>query len=745
MSETGISGLYRKSVPDRIRVLRDRGYLDAAQAAQLLAGEPLLGIRAADRMIENVIGVFGMPLGVAPNFVVDGRHHVVPMVVEEPSIIAGVSYAARLFGRHGGFQTESTESLLIGQVQLVELQDPDAAIGALAGCRDELVEIADSVHPNLKVRGGGIRDIEYHKYRLPDARWTVVLHVLVDTCDAMGANLVNSICESLAPKVAEISGARVVLRILSNLADRSLVTARGTLPAQALALADFPGEDVRDSIVLADQLAHADPYRAATHNKGIMNGIDAIAIATGNDWRAIEAGVHAYAAHGGRYRSLTRWTVGEDGELMGELTVPLKVGTVGGSLSANPGAVLGLSIAGVSGADELARLMVATGLAQNFAALRALVTHGIQKGHMRLHARSVASSAGVPDEMFEQVVSNLVDSGDVKVWKAGEIASDLRKRTGREHVPDKASVVGTASGKVILLGEHAVVYDRQALAVPIPDAVTARISEQPGAVTVSVPAWRMLREWQPGARGADSGADGIVSLIMDTLEVADRGFAIEVDARIPMAMGLGSSAAVAVAIIRSFDSLLGLGLEDVEVNTLAFSCEELTHGTPSGIDNNLATFGQTVLFSKSGRTKPIELPATPPLVVAASGHRGMTRDLVAGVRERYERNTALYSTLFDEMGDISAAGASALIDGDYDRLGGLMNVCHGLLNAIEVSSPELEKMIAIAREAGAIGAKLTGAGGGGSIVALCPGKVPEVAGALEAAGYQVIPLSETRD
>jgi hydroxymethylglutaryl-CoA reductase len=744
VSNSKIPGLYRKPVTERIRALVDKGYLPSAQAENLLAGEPLLNIRAADRMAENVIGVFGLPFGVAPNFVVDGKDYVVPMVVEEPSVIAGVSNAAKLFGKHGGFRTEFTESLLIGQIQLIDIEDPDAAINKLAGARDRLLDISGNVHPNLEARGGGVRDIEYYKYRISDNRWTVVLHILVDTGDAMGANLVNSICEALAPAVEEIAGGRVVLRILSNLADRSLIIAKGSVPARNLRLRDFSGEEVRDGIVLADQFAHTDPYRAATHNKGIMNGIDAVAIATGNDWRAIEAGVHAYAARRGRYRSLTKWTVGDDGQLVGELAVPLKVGTVGGSLSANPGAALGLSIAGAASSDELARLMAATGLAQNFAALRALVTHGIQKGHMRLHARSVASSAGVPEEHFEQVVTGLVDSGDIKVWKAGEIARELRSATNPGSESLAGQSVGTAAGKVILLGEHGVVYDRQALAVPIPDAVSARVSERDGQVALAIPAWGMKREWMPGESAGDA-ADGIVSLIMRTLGVAEQAFDIHVDARIPMAMGLGSSAAFAVAVIRAFDHLLNLGLDDVEVDTLAFQCEELTHGTPSGIDNNLATFGQTVLFSKSGRTKPIDLEEMPPLVVAASGRRRNTRELVAGVRERFEMNRALYSTLFDEMGEISAAGARALLERDYVRLGGLMNVCHGYLNAIEVSSPELEKMISIARSAGAAGAKLTGAGGGGSIVALCPGKVAEVANVLAAAGYQVITLTNTLD
>jgi hydroxymethylglutaryl-CoA reductase len=591
-------------------------------------------------------------------------------------------------------------------------------------------------------RGGGVRGLEFYKYRLPDGDWTVVLHLLVDTRDAMGANIVNTMCEGLASKVEEVCGGNVVLRILSNLADKSLVTAKATIALASLTTGPHSAEFVRDGIVLANDFANADPYRAATHNKGIMNGIDALAIATGNDWRAIEAGAHAFAAKDGKYRSLTSWSVEPNGDLTGELVVPLKAGTVGGSLSSNPGARMGLAITGVTSATELAQLMAATGLAQNFAALRALVSHGIQKGHMSLHARSVAATAGVPEHRFDQVVAEMIESGDVKTWKAEELAGASLPGTSPAARPAEGIATGVACGKVILLGEHAAVYDRHALALPIESAVTAQITEREKGVTLSIPDWDIYDDWS-GQERVPGGASDVVDLIMRELRMTGRGFDIRVYPRVPLGMGLGSSAAFSVAVIRAFDSLLGLEKSDLEIDRLAFRCECLTHGTPSGIDNNIATFGEPVLYSKgsSTRTRAVSLPQIPPLVVASSGTRGSTGDMVAGVHERFSKNEALYTTIFDEIDELSLAGATALKESDYEYLGSMMNVCHGFLNAIEVSTPELEKMIQIARGAGALGAKLTGAGGGGSIVALCPGKVSEVAGALERAGYEIVRLN----
>jgi len=740
--DSRLPGFYRMSIDERLSLLVARGVISGEDAKSLASGQQVLTRDTADKMIENVIGVFGLPFAIAPNFRINGCDRLVPMVVEEPSIVAGISGAAKIARECGGFTASLDESLLIGQIQVARIGDPGAAIASLHACKDELARLANVAQPNLFARGGGVRDIEFFRHRLPDGRWTIVLHLLVDTCDAMGANLVNTICEALATRIESICGGTVVLRILSNLADRSLVTAQVRLPLSQLASAGSSGEQVRDGIVLATALAETDPYRAATHNKGIMNGIDAVAIATGNDWRAIEAGAHAYAARAGGYRSLSRWSVAGDGGLHGELSMPLKVGTAGGALRTNPGASLGLEIAAAASARDLACLMGAVGLAQNFAALRALVTDGIQRGHMSLHARSVAAGAGVRPEHFERVVQGLIASGDIKSRKASELIAALETGGAPANgaAPAPGAAIGTAFGKVILLGEHAVVYDRHALALPLARAVTAEVVETADATRITMPDWNLAQDVE--TRNPDDGAASILALIMRHLDVGKRHFDVRIRARIPAAMGLGASAAMAVAMIRAFDRLLHLDLDNRAVDRLAFECEKLAHGTPSGIDNNIATYGEPVLYTRSSatRTKPIQLAETPPVVIASSGERGITRDQVAGVRARHTRNTTLYDTIFAEIDELSIAGAVALRERDYGTLGAMMNVCHGFLNAIEVSTPTLEKMIGIARSAGALGAKLTGAGGGGSIVALCPGTRESVMSALETAGYPVIAL-----
>lgn len=742
MSDSRLAGFYRLSVADRIRALSDKGLIDKDAERLLADGRPLLPRATADRMIENVVGVFGLPFGIAPNFLVNEKDYVVPMVVEEPSIIAGVSGAAKLFRESGGFTATSAGPVLIGQVQITDVQDPDSVMQALQSSQQDLTEIANSLQPNLLARGGGVRDIELFKHKLPDGEWIVILHLLVDTRDAMGANIVNTMCEGIAARIESICGAKAGLRILSNLADRSLVTVRGRVTLKMLASDGHSAEQVRDAIVLANDFANVDPYRAATHNKGIMNGVDAVAIATGNDWRAIEAGAHAFAVRDGAYRALTRWVVLPNGDLSGELTLPLKVGIVGGSLESNPGAKLGLAICDVSSATELAEVMGATGLAQNFAALKALVSDGIQKGHMNLHARSVAVAAGVPEDVFDQVVSEMIESGDIKTWKAEELAKEFTSGKG-ELVAEfsEESARGVAAGKVILLGEHAVVYGRHALALPLVNAVSAIVREASDSMSLSIADWNIFEKWTSADR-EPTGAAAVVALVMHEFGVRDRCFDIQVHSRIPIGMGLGSSASFAVAVIRALDSFLGLNKSDEDIDQLAFRCEGISHGTPSGIDNNIATFSQPVLFSKGdqGRSETVRLSEEPPLVIAASGSRGVTKDQLAGVRRRYDGNNSLYSRIFDEIEEISVAGASALAARDYEQLGSMMNVCHGLLNAIEVSTPELECMIDIARSAGAVGAKLTGAGGGGSIVALCPGKVSEVTRALSSGGYQIIEM-----
>jgi hydroxymethylglutaryl-CoA reductase len=737
VNDSPISGFYRLDIRQRIDRLEQRGLLSAGDAAALRDGRHVLLPAAADKIIENVIGVFGLPFAIVPNFIVNGSGRLAPMVVEEPSIVAGLSFAATLARKCGGFEARCDESLLAGQVHVTDIADVESAVGRIDAAADELLAAANAVHPRLGKRGGGVRDLEVRRLSLPGGVAALAVHLLVDTRDAMGANLVNTICEALAPRIAAISGGKVAMRILSNLADRSIVTARVSYPAERLATGDLDGEAVRDAIVTTSDIASADPYRAATHNKGIMNGIDAVAIATGNDWRAIEAGAHAYAAIDGRYRPLSRWSKGASGELVGEIRVPLKVGTVGGTLAANPAAALGLRIAGVDSAVELAQLMAAVGLAQNFAALRALATSGIQKGHMRLHARSLVAAAGVAGDRFDEAVEELIASGEISETRAREIATKLEEQRPKDDAP-----MGVAAGKVILLGEHAAVYGKHALALPIAGGVTATVREAAG-LTLEVPDWGLSSSISPDGGGVDAA----VRRILENLGVGREGFSIRVRSALPRGMGLGSSAAFAVAIVRAFDTLLGLSLDDDRVNEIAFDCEKLAHGNPSGVDNTLATFARPMLFCRheSFVVEELELAERPPVVIACSQQPGVTHEQVAGVRKRHDARPAAFGAIFDQIDALSVAGAKALVAGDYEELGQLMNICQGLLNALGVSTPELERMVDIARKAGAAGAKLTGAGGGGSIVAVCPGAVNEVVTALRSAGYSTIDLSSNRE
>jgi hydroxymethylglutaryl-CoA reductase len=742
MTDSRISGLFKLSVNERIRELEKLGWLSAAAAGDLQAGRQVVSLQAVDKMLENVIGIFGLPLAVAPNFVVNNRDCIVPLVVEEPSIVAGLSGAAALARTGGGFTASLSESLLAGQIHVVEFDDIEDAVKALADARESLIATADAVHPRLKQRGGGVRDIEFRTLQLASGSPLIAVHVLVDTGDAMGANLVNTICESLAPSIAEVCGGDVALRILSNLTDRSICSAIVRYSLDVLATADMTGEQVRDGIVLASQIADVDPYRAATHNKGVMNGVDAVALATGNDWRAIEAGAHAFAARDGVYSALTKWSVDADGNLAGSIDLPIKPGIVGGTLASNPAAALGLAISGAQSAEQLAELMAAVGLAQNFAALRALVTGGIQKGHMHLHARSVATAAGATESELDDVVEKLLASGEVKSWKAEEILKGLP--IVEDIIEDNVqTTIATAAGKVILLGEHAVVYGRHALAVPIPDAVRAVVRPASGVSTINVKQWRLNSVVDVNST---EGVSGLINRILQELDAVELSFAIDVSSRLPRGMGLGSSAAIAVAITRAIAQCLGRDIDDQRVNDIGYACEQLAHGTPSGVDNTLSCFAKPMLFRNDGALEfeTIEVAEELPLVVGFSHQAGPTHKQVAGVRSRYEEDPARYESLFDQIDGLSRDGALALTAGRYEELGRLMNLCHGLLNAIQVSTPDLENMIAIARESGAVGAKLTGAGGGGSIVALCPGSEDEVRSALHRSGYTTLSPSGSK-
>jgi len=420
-----IEGFYKLPRKERLVTLARMGGLEENEVAELLNPTPL-PFEVAEHMIENAIGVLGLPLGVGLNFLINGRERLVPMAIEEPSVVAAASFAARLVREAGGFFAEADPSLMIGQVQLLGIQDLTAACERLQAATGRILALANSVHPNMLKRGGGARKLEFRP--LPDTPCgpMLVVHIIVDVGDAMGANAINSIAETVAPLLEEISGGEARLRILSNLADQRLARATARIPFHILETEKFSGEQVARRIEEAWAFAYADPYRAATHNKGIMNGIDAVALATGQDWRGIEAGAHAYAARDGQYRPLSEWRV-HNGALVGTIELPLAVGTVGGNLECNPRANFGLRLLRARSARDLAAVMAAVGLAQNLAAVRALATDGIQRGHMALHARGLAVAAGASDDIVDQVVEELIASGEIKLSKAREIVA-ARKR-----------------------------------------------------------------------------------------------------------------------------------------------------------------------------------------------------------------------------------------------------------------------------------------------------------------------------
>ncbi|MEJ2602106.1 MAG: hydroxymethylglutaryl-CoA reductase, degradative [Gammaproteobacteria bacterium] len=734
-----VPGLYRLNVAERRRRLADMGIITQEDVRLLESMRGGLTPEAADRMIENVIGVAGLPLAIAPNFLIDGHERVVPMAVEEPSIVAALSSAARLVRESGGFAVQAQDPLLAGQLHIVGVDDAEAATAKLRAAEDDIVSFANGLQPNMVARGGGVRRIGLRSMALPDGSPLVVLHLEADTRDAMGANQVNTLCEGVAGMVERLTGGRVHLRILSNLTDGALVTASCSIPVDRLG---EEGTRVRDAIVLANDIAIADPYRAATHNKGIMNGVDAVAIATGNDWRAIEAAAHAWASRDGRYSALTRWRTDEAGNLSGELTLPLKTGIVGGTLRANPVAAFALRLLEVHSARELSGILCAVGLAQNLSALKALATDGIQRGHMTLHARSVVAAAGAPPEHFDRVVTELVASGEIKPWKATELVNTVTEET-REQEEAFLAEASSGAGKVILLGEHAVVYGRHALAAPLPLAVHALAQERGDSLRLRVPEWDVDRAIDPHAPD-DNLLDACLRLAVRQLRVDDRGIDIMLRPHLPPAMGLGGSAAIAVAVVRSLDRCFRLGLDDEAVNELAFECEKLAHGTPSGVDNTVATYSRTLLYRREPPVNRFVDVGDLPLVVAMSEVRSLTSDMVRRVRTGYERDRARFTRLFDEIDQLVLESVEALEQGRPEELGFRMDVCQGILNALGVSAPVLEKMIGIARDAGAHGAKLTGAGGGGSIVAFCPDGTGPVAEALENAGFRTLQLHGDR-
>jgi len=418
-----ISQFYKKTVQERLAIIADWLGQSADSPMPLDGG---LSSDQADAMIENVLGRYALPFAVATNFLINGRDILVPMVIEEPSVVAACSNAARLFRDGGGFTTSSDEPIMIGQIQVLDIPDMARAIAQIEANKPMLLAEADSVGGSIVKRGGGARDIEIRVFEDTPIGAMIVLHRLYDTRDAMGANAINTALEHIAPQIEQITGGRVNLRILSNLTDQRKARAEGMIPASELASGDLSGADVVRALVEAGAFAEADPYRAATHNKGIMNGVDAVVIASGNDWRAVEAGAHAYAARGGRYTSLTRWWRDDEGNLRGAIEMPLAVGIVGGATRVHPAAQVALKIMNIQSARQLSEIIAAVGLAQNLAAMRALATEGIQKGHMRMHARQIAVAAGASGALVNQVVEQMVSEGNIRPERAKQILQELQ-------------------------------------------------------------------------------------------------------------------------------------------------------------------------------------------------------------------------------------------------------------------------------------------------------------------------------
>ncbi|WP_405098510.1 hydroxymethylglutaryl-CoA reductase, degradative [Oceanobacillus sp. FSL H7-0719] len=428
MKSSRISGFYKKTVDERKRIIKEMYPFTEEELEEINSNAPLT-VDTADKMIENVVGTFQLPLGLGLNFLINGKEYIVPMVIEEASVVASASHIAKIVRDAGGFTADSSERVMIGQIQVIGCQDFYKAKAQILKQKQALIQAANDAFPSIVARGGGAEDLDVRILNEEaDSKYStmLVVHLYVNTVDAMGANLINTMAESIAPLIEEITEGKVYLRILSNLADRSLARARCVIPPHLLTTGDFSGEEVRDGVIHAYEFAASDPYRAVTHNKGIMNGIDPVVIATGNDWRAVEAGAHAYAVKDGKYGSMTTWSKDLEGNLVGEIELPMSIGTVGGATRVHPMAKHALQLLDVKSAKELAQVIVSVGLAQNLGALKALATDGIQKGHMSLHSRSVAIAAGATGEMIDIIAEELVKLKDIRVGKAKELVEKIK-------------------------------------------------------------------------------------------------------------------------------------------------------------------------------------------------------------------------------------------------------------------------------------------------------------------------------
>lgn len=743
----GFAGL---AVRDRIALLQRRGLLGEDDAKALLAGARPACDAAAGGIDGNVIGTMSLPVGLGLDVCMNGRDYVVPLVLEEPAIATTLSAAAELIRACGGVEVKS-EPVLTVRIPLVDLKDPQGARAAVLAHKADILALVNRLQPDLQPQG-----LTAQLHRAPESGCDIlVVHVHVGTGDAREpAWPIDTLSEGIAPRLEALTGGRALAHMRSGLGNRRfMVHAKAVVSAQALVEKGRDGECIRNEIVLASDLARVDPDCAAAHNKDIMAGIDALALATDCDCRALEAAAHAHAARSDSYRALARWCTNANGDLVGELDIPIAPGAVAGGAPAHPVAAICHRLLGAQGARELAEVMGAVGLARSFSVLYAQAMNGIRPRDSAQRARSVARAAKVPASSAASVPQGLRDSGSIKIPETRELADSLRVAPAEVHEraaatrhdrPEDSAAWSVGHGKIILLGEHSVVYGRHALAAPLPFAIRALATDGADGIALSIPGWgveRRIPAHAPQQPSSDVVAR-LLQLVTQRLDLDGQDLQIRVDAGIPRGMGVGGSAALAVAIIRALSRLRNLQLDDEHVCALAFECEKIAHGTPSGLDNTVATYGQAVLYRRatSPQFERITLDESPPLVLGLCHHPGLTVETVARVRRAWSEQRALHEQVFDAMDTIALTGLDALRKHDWQCFGALMNMCQGQLQSLGVSSDELDDMIRIARNHGAAGAKLTGGGGGGAMIALCPDGRAPVVEALSAAGYDALEI-----
>jgi len=715
-----VPGFYRLPVEQRLAFLARSFNLSEKEISELRNGDSLR-IEHAVNLVENAVGVFGVPLGLGLNFFIDGHEHIIPLAIEEASIIAAASRAALMIRAGGGFSTEVDEPIAIGQVQVLDLDDPKRAAGAIDRNKQRIIDAANISQPRMVARGGGMRNLEPRIIDGGDVGKMLVIHLHIDVREAMGANAVSAVCETVAPLIQEITGGRVNLRILSNLADRRLARARFAIPFEHLATGAYTGERVARFMVEADRLAHVDPYRAATHNKGIFNGICAAALALGQDWRAIEAGGHAYAARDGQYRGLTAYAV-ENKCLVGSIELPLQVGWVGGAIKSHPGVRTMQKISGITSSKQLAGVLAAVGLGQNFAALHALCTDGIQKGHMALHARSVALSVGVPSDEVEMVAGEMIRRGEIKVAAAETIYNEMHN-AARPRLQDESLPVEVfAPGKVVLFGEHATVYNYPGITCALDIGMKIRIKRDPDGPRFLKPHYKQVFP----VEGTDIEVrrfSRAVELALSIYGLQKEPIAIEVESDLVPGMGLGSSAAFSTSLCRALSKYKGedtSGFFDPELFKKVQQLEAIFHGHPSGMDAATVLSGGVLWFRKGPPREilPIRMAHYMTGLICLVEPGASTIELVQKVKDRRRRDPETIDGILKQIGELTVDAGIALGTGDSVELGRLMFKNHELLARLGVSTPALDQAIEILLDHNVLGAKLTGSGGGGAVIAL---------------------------